>query len=80
MAGGPQEENPNQLEQILEIGYLHLEGDKERVNRWLRSPHPGLAGQQPMDLIRSGQVEKGLEAVQSEVDQRHGTNGTPTRG
>ena len=79
MAGGPQEENPNQLEQVLEIVYLHLEGDKERVNRWLRSPHPGLAGQQPMDMIRVGQIEKVLEAVQYEIDQREGTNETPPR-
>ena len=70
MGGGTQGENPNQLEQILEIVYIHLGGDRDKVNAWLRTAHPTLGGLQPMELIRQGQAERILEAVQKEVDAK----------
>ena len=42
------------LEKILEVVYLYHRGDREKVNRWLRDPHPQLGGETPLEMIRTG--------------------------
>ena len=76
MAENISNEGPQNLEQILEIVYIHLGGDRARIDRWLKSPNAALGGVQPMDMIRQGQPEKLLEAVQSEIEVTEGSGGT----
>ncbi len=45
------------LEKILEAVYLYHRGDREKVDRWLREPHPQLGGETPLEMIRTGRFD-----------------------
>jgi len=70
MADTPTGDKGIGLEQVLEIVYMHLGGDRPRIDRWLQTPHPLLNDIKPIDLIRSGHAEKLLDAVKGEIDAR----------
>ena len=77
MADLPTDATPPTLEQILEIVYIHLGGDRPTIDRWLKSPNANLGGIQPIEMIRQGHPEKLLQAVQSEIEAKEGAGGTP---
>jgi uncharacterized protein (DUF2384 family) len=67
MATAPPGPGKASLEQVLEIVFLFFRGDRPKVDTWLRTPHSGLQGRQPMDVIRSGQPELLLEVIKNEI-------------
>ncbi|MBI4083535.1 MAG: DUF2384 domain-containing protein [Candidatus Lambdaproteobacteria bacterium] len=67
MASPPPGPGKASLEQVLEIVFLFFRGDRPKVDAWLRTPHAGLQGRQPMDVIRAGQPELLLEVIKNEI-------------
>lgn len=56
------------LEEVLELVYMYFGGDRQKIDRWLRDPHPQLGGVSPMDKIREGQPELLLELIRDAVE------------
>ena len=45
------------LEKLLEVVYLFHGGDRNKVDQWLRSGHPNLGGEAPLELIRTNRMD-----------------------
>ncbi len=73
MAEQPAANEPVSLEAILEVVYIYFDGDRTRVNQWLKSPHPDLDNIPPLALIQRGKSEKLITVIRSllnEIERR----------
>lgn len=57
MADSPGQQDPTNLEKILEVVYLYHGGDRAKVDQWLREPHPQIGGESPIELIRTDRLD-----------------------
>jgi uncharacterized protein (DUF2384 family) len=62
----------SELEKVLEAVYLFYRGDRERIDRWLRAPHPQLGGETPMDMIRTKRLDMLVDLLKIMVNEMEG--------
>ena len=64
MGEGTADGKPVSLEAILEVVYIYCNGDREQVNRWLRTPLADLNQAEPLTLIKRGQTDRLVPVIQ----------------
>jgi len=65
-------EDRSSLEKILEVVYLYHQGDRAKVDVWLREPNPQLGGETPIELIRTNRIDMLVDLLRIMVAELEG--------